>query len=80
MSRIVAFKADDSEQAELEAYMKAHHFKNFPDFARFAVFGYIQKHPTGAHHPVTGNPRGRPPKRPVDAKHEENGGNPVPRS
>lgn len=43
MSCMVAFKADDDEQAELETYMKAHHFKNRPDFARVAVFAYVRK-------------------------------------
>ena len=34
MSRIVSFKADDSETEELTAYAKARHFKNMPDFLR----------------------------------------------
>ena len=79
MSSIVAFKADDSEQAELEAYMKAHHFKNFPDFARFAVFGYIQKHPTGAHHPVTGKSPWKASEKTGRCQTRGKWGNPVPR-
>ena len=55
MSRIVAFKADDEEAAEIDAYCKDRHFKNIADFARFAIFAYIRQNKAGSHrkHPST---------------------------
>lgn len=53
MSRIVSFKADDSEQAEIEAYMKARHSKSLPELARIAFFAYMRQNKPGGHR--TGN-------------------------
>lgn len=49
MARMMSFKADDSEENEILAYCKGHHYKSIPDFLRFAVFAYIRKNRTGAH-------------------------------
>jgi len=79
MSRMMSFKADDAEESEISEYCKAKHFKSIPDFLRYAVFGYMDRNRLGAHHPVTGKRPGRPLKSLAGAKHEETGGNPVPR-
>ena len=47
LSRIVAFKADDAEEAEIVTYCKERHFKNVADFARFAIFAYIRQNKPG---------------------------------
>jgi hypothetical protein len=75
---MMAFKADDAETTEILAYCKSKHFKSIPAFIRYAVFGYMEKHVPGAHHPVTGKPRGRPTKTKAGAKYVENGDNSVP--
>ena len=49
MARMMSFKADDSEESEISAYCKSRHFKNLPDFLRFAVFAYIRQNKPGRH-------------------------------
>ena len=49
MSRIVAFKANDEESGEIEAYAKARHFRDIPSFARFAIFAYMRQNKPGGH-------------------------------
>ena len=74
MSRMMAFKADDTEETEILAYCKAKHFKNVPDFLRHAVFGYMGKNKPGGHRPSltskNGNGTGRI-SAPLDRKAQE---------
>jgi len=63
----MSFKADDAETGEILAYAKARHFKNVPDFIRFAVFAYIRQNQPGGHRrhagmeSGNGSGRGAPP-------------------
>jgi len=57
MSRIVAFKADDEEEAEILAYMEMKHLKSFSDLARSALFAYMRQNRGGKH--GTGNEASR---------------------
>ena len=63
MSRMMSFKADPDETAEIEAYRKVRHFKDNPTFLRFAVFAYIRQNKPGGHRTVNdtsdGTKRGR---------------------
>ncbi len=49
MSRMMSFKADNSEETEILAYCKARHFKDVPAFLRFSVFAYIRQNKPGGH-------------------------------
>jgi hypothetical protein len=51
MSKMVAFKADDAEAVEIDAYCKARHFHSLPEFARVAIFAYIRQNKPGSHRP-----------------------------
>jgi hypothetical protein len=57
VSRMVAFRANDEEAAELEVYCKDHHYRSIPDFARHALFAYIRKNKPGAHRTKKDTPR-----------------------
>lgn len=67
MSRIVAFKADDDEQAEIEAYMKARHSKSLPELARLAFFAYMRQNKPGGHRTTNSSSNG-------DGLHHEGAG------
>jgi hypothetical protein len=64
---MVAFKANDEESAEIEAYAKGRHFRDIPSFARFAIFAYIRQNRPGGHRREKGteetvaSARGAPP-------------------
>ena len=45
----MSFKADDEEQKEIEAYMKARHSKSLPELARLAFFAYMRQNKPGGH-------------------------------
>jgi hypothetical protein len=47
MSKMIAFKADDDEEAEIVAYMKARHIKSTSSFARMAIFAYMRQNKPG---------------------------------
>ena len=73
MSREVRFSFDTEEQkADFEAYAKARGL-TISAFVKYAAFSIKEKYSFGAHHPVTGKPRGRPRKTKTGAKHAENG-------
>jgi hypothetical protein len=73
MTRDTRFSWDSEDQkAEFTAYAKARGL-TLSQFCKFAAFSVKEKYSFGAHHPVTGKPRGRPRKTKAGAKHEENG-------
>ena len=73
MSRDTRFSWDSLEQkADFTAYAKARGL-TLSAFCKSAAFAVKEKYSFGAHHPVTGKPRGRPKKTKADAKHVENG-------
>lgn len=47
--RRISFGASDEEIAELDAYCRARHFHNLPEFARVAIFAYMRRSKPGAH-------------------------------
>jgi hypothetical protein len=49
MSRIVAFKADDEEEAIINEYMKARHLRSLPELSRTAIFAYMRQSRPGHH-------------------------------
>jgi hypothetical protein len=46
--RRISFGASDEEIAELDAYCRARHFHNLPEFARVAIFAYMRRNRPGA--------------------------------
>ena len=49
MSRMVAFRATNEEEKEIEAYMKAKHLRSLPELSRTAFFAYMRQNRPGAH-------------------------------
>jgi hypothetical protein len=79
VSREVRFSfKTEAEKADFQSYAEARGL-TLSAFVKYAAFSVKEKYSFGAHHPVTGKPRGRPRKPKAGAKHVENGDKPVPR-